>query len=278
MNEAGTSHCEPAGLNIVPIEIVSALSADTPRYWFDRHPFKTHYFNALSTSFPVGERFFIRSVRYYEKQITDVRLREQILQFVGQEGHHRIEHTHHIDILLSQGYGGVRNFERVVQALLDFLNRRFPLYALAATVALEHFTAILADELLRRPDRWLAPMHPDMRLLWQWHAVEETEHKAVAFDVYRQAGGSYALRVSAMVLETIGFLLDILIRTAYFLWKDGKFWNIRIWLEGIRFVWGRHGALGSVVGAYFRFFRRDFHPWQHNNYHFVEAFLKEYGK
>jgi predicted metal-dependent hydrolase len=278
MSQTGTSAHEPAGLTITPKEIQSALSPETPRYWFDNHPFKTHYFNALSSSFPVGERFFIRSVRHYEKQIADARLRQQILQFVGQEGHHRIEHRHHIDLMLAQGYSAVPRFEHMVQVLLDFLNKRFPLYSLAATVALEHFTAILADQLLRHPDRWLAPMHPDMRLLWQWHAVEETEHKAVAFDVYRQISGSYLLRITAMILETIGFLLDILVRTVYFLSKDGKLFSLRLWFEGVAFVWGRKGTLGSIVGEYFRFFRPSFHPWQNDNHHLIQQFLADYKK
>lgn len=276
MSRGGKAIHEPAELTITPKDINSALSEDTPRYWFDNHPFKTHYFNALSSSFPVGERFFIRSVRHYEAQIGDARLKQQILQFVGQEGHHRIEHRHHIDILLAQGYHGIRRFEHVVQVVLDFLNKRFPLYSLAATVALEHFTAILADHLLRHPDRWLTPMHPDMQLLWKWHAVEETEHKAVAFDVFQQVSGSYVLRLGAMILETIGFLLDILVRTVYFLWRDGKLFSLRLWLQGIAFVWGRKGALGSIIGDYFRFFRPGFHPWQNDNYHLVKQFLADY--
>ncbi len=278
MNQTATSAHEPAELTITPKEIHSALSPETPRYWFDNHPFKTHYFNALSSSFPVGERFFIRSVRHYEPQITDTKLSQQILQFVGQEGHHRIEHRRHIDILLAQGYGGVRRFERFVQSLLDFLNKRFPLYSLAATVALEHFTAILADQLLRYPDRWLAQMHPDMRLLWHWHAIEEAEHKAVAFDVYQQVSGNYLLRISAMIVETAGLLLDMLARTVYFLWKDGKLFNLRLWFEGVAFVWGRRGTLGSVIGDYFKFFRPSFHPWQNDNYDLIQQFLADYKK
>jgi len=276
MSQNSVSAPHPAGLTITPREIESPLSPDTPRYWFDDHPFKTHYFNALSSSFPVGERFFIRSVRHFEPRITDPRLRQQILQFVGQEGHHRIEHRHHIDLMLAQGYSGITRFEHLVQGLLDFLNKRFPLYALAATVSMEHFTAILADQLLRHPDRWLAPMHADMRLLWHWHAVEETEHKAVAYDVYQQVSGNYWLRISAMILESIGFLLDILVRTVYFLWRDRKLFSLRLWLQGIAFVWGRRGALGSVVGEYFKYFRPGFHPWQNDNYYLVEKFIAEY--
>jgi len=278
MSDNNSEPLVPGDADFVPKEIQSPLSPDTPRYWFDNHPFKTHFFNALSTSFPVGERFFIRSVRKYESRITDPRLKNQVLQFVGQEGRHRVEHNHHIDLLLQQGYGGIRVFERFVQRLLDFLNKHFPLYSLAATVSIEHLTAIMADQLLRHPERWSAPMHPDMRLLWQWHAVEETEHKAVAFDVYQQVFGSYYLRVIAMFLESTGFLLDILARTIYFLWKDGKLFNLRLWIQGIVFVWGPKGVFGSIILEYFKFYLPGFHPWQNDNRELIQQFLADYKK
>jgi len=261
-----------------PKEINVPFSPDTPRYWFDNHPYKTHFLNALSSSFPVGERFFIRSVRHFESRISDPVLKEQVLQFVGQEGRHRVEHNHHIELLVSQGYTGLKVFERTVQRLTDFLNRHFPIYSLAATVSIEHLTAILADQLLRHPERWSEPMHPDMRLLWQWHAVEETEHKAVAFDVYQTVFGSYYVRIIAMILESSAFLLDIFARTVYLLWKDKKLFSIRLWAQGIAFVWGYRGLFGSSVLQYFKFFLPGFHPWKNNNYYLVQNFLAEYKK
>ena len=267
---------EPADLKITVRDVHPQLGNDTPRYWYDNDPFKTHYFNALSSTFPVGERFFIKSVRHYEDQITKESLKTQVKNFVGQEGHHSIEHDVHIRLLLDQGYKGISRFERIDKVLLDTMNRRLPRFALAATIALEHFTAILADEILRHPDRWIVPMHPDMQVLWRWHAIEETEHKAVAFDVYQENVGSYGLRVTAMIVETFGLLADVFFRTAYFLWKDGLFWKPKIWMHGVSFVWGKNGALRSVFREYFKFYRRDFHPWQHNNYHFIKEFESKY--
>lgn len=278
MSEHNSNSIHPSDLVFTPKEINAPLSPDTPRYWFDNHPFKTHFLNALSSSFPVGERFFIRSVRHFESRIHDPRLKEQVLQFVGQEGRHRVEHNHHIDLLVSQGYTGLKGFERFVQKLADFLNKHFPIYSLAATVSVEHLTAIFADQLLRHPERWIEPMHPDMRLLWQWHAVEETEHKAVAFDVYQQVFGSYYIRVLAMILESSAFLADIFVRTVYLLWKDKKLFNIRLWMQGIAFVWGYRGLFGSCVLEYFKFFLPGFHPWKNNNYALVQSFLAEYKK
>jgi predicted metal-dependent hydrolase len=227
----------------------------------------------ISSTFPEGERFFVRSVRHYLGNIHGEELQRQVAQFTSQEGYHGIEHDDHIDILRAQGYSGIDRCIAFDKRSLNWLNRRFPRFSLAATAAIEHFTAILANQLLSHPERWIEPMHPDMQLLWQWHAAEETEHKAVAFDVYQQVSGSYGIRVAAMGVETLGLLADVFFRTAYFLYRDGKLFRPRLWLEGWRFVWGRKGVFGSVLRDYRRYYRRDFHPWDCDNYRLVTEFL-----
>ncbi len=259
---------------IVPRRIVGGPSADTPRYWFDGHPFKTHVFNALSSTFPEGERFFVRSVRHYRDRIHGEPLSQQIRAFTSQEGRHGIEHDRHIGILRAQGYTRIDRFIGFDKRALNWLNRRAPLFSLAATAAIEHFTAIMANQLLSRPDLWTDPMHPDMRILWQWHAVEETEHKAVAFDVFQQLGGRYGLRVAAMAVETLGFLADVFFRTVYFLHRDGCLFRPRLWAEGWRFVWGRDGLFRSILRDYWRYYRLGFHPWDCDNYQLVTEFLE----
>ena len=52
--------------------------------------------------------------------------------------------------------------------------------------ALEHFTAILAHQLLGNP-RHLAGADPESAALWRWHAIEEIEHKGVAYDTWLHA-------------------------------------------------------------------------------------------
>ncbi len=79
---------------------------------------------------------------------------------------------------------------------------------LATTIALEHFTAIVAHQLLTNP-KATEGMHPNVKPLWLWHAVEETEHKAVCFDVYQQVGGGYLNRALNMARVMLGFLLGI---------------------------------------------------------------------
>jgi hypothetical protein len=91
---------------------------------------------------------------------------------------------------------------------------------LASTAALEHFTATLAEQLLSDPDVRAMVGHEAMRNLFLWHALEEAEHKAVAFDVYRAVGGSERTRVWTMKVIRTAFLIDLLVQTAISLALD----------------------------------------------------------
>ena len=173
-----------------------------PRYWADKDPFLTHMLNALSATFPEGERMFIDSVRAFRDRITDPEMQKAVSDFIGQEAMHSKEHlaynayakAHDIDL------GFIENF---VKQRVAFIQKQFPpIRQLAITCALEHFTAILANQLLENPEVMgeLDAAYGDM---FMWHAVEETEHKAVAYDVYQQVSGDYATRVRAMAITTV---------------------------------------------------------------------------
>ena len=251
-------------------------SAETPRYWFGGLAFETHFFNALSSTFPEGERFFIQSVRLGAAGLTDPALKTQIAAFTGQEGQHSMEHDAHVDLLVGQGYTALRRGNALMRTVLRWFTRHFPRYSLAATTAVEHLTAVLAEGLMHDKVRWLAPMTADMRLLWHWHAVEETEHKAVAFDVYQQTHKSVALRRLAMVNVLPGLLLEVFVRQCYFLARDGRLFDFTEWQRGMRFLWGSDGLLRWLIRGHRTFYRRDFHPWQIDNSDQIQSFLVDY--
>src|SRR5690606_17956585 len=187
----------PEGLHIRPRQPEFDLPSPMPRHWHSGDAFKTHFFNAMSVLFPDGERFFIDSVRLFREQIEDPLLKEQIRGFIGQEGHHSREHLVYSQRLRELGYD-VDRLEHALQRRLGFVKKHLPgKLQLAATCATEHLTAIMADALLTEPN-WLDGADPRMARLWRWHALEETEHKAVAFDVYQQACGRKWLRRRAM--------------------------------------------------------------------------------
>jgi uncharacterized protein len=247
------------------------LSDATPRYWYGGDPGATHFLNALSTVFPPGEAFFVRSVQHYRALATDPAEQAAIRGFCGQEGVHSRVHERHVEILGRQGYPALANvFNRGADRELRRWNRHAPRFALATTAALEHLTAIMARRALSDPS-WSAPMHADMAPLWQWHAMEEAEHKAVAFDLLRKVSKSHALRVAAMLFATFGLLADNYLRLVYLLAKDRLLLDARVWWRHLRFVWGRDGFYRGLARDYRRWYRRDFHPWQRDDGPLIDA-------
>jgi predicted metal-dependent hydrolase len=176
--------------------------AGVPKRWFADSAAATQLANGVNLLFPAGERFFVRSVRHYMDRIEDPHLLAQVRGFFGQEGRHAQAHERFFDTLREQGYdidAILKPYEALAYGRIE--KSTSPALRLAVTVALEHFTAIMAEDALAGGD--LEGAHPIMRQLLEWHAVEELEHKAVAFDVLRAFHPSYTLRVTGMALASL---------------------------------------------------------------------------
>jgi predicted metal-dependent hydrolase len=182
------------------------------RHYVDGDLVMSHLVAVLSATFPEGEDFFIRSVRHYADRITDPELREQVKGFIGQEQTHSREHQALNDRLQQMGYPTHR-VDRAVRRNLARADRFMPpIDRLAMTAALEHYTAALAETLLT-DERALAMLGTtEVRNMLLWHAIEESEHKAVAYDVYRAVGGTEQTRIRVMRFVTFMFLARV---TAY---------------------------------------------------------------
>ena len=168
----------------------------------------SHFVATLSAVFPEGEKFFIRSVKHYRDRITDPVLKDQVAGFMGQESVHGREHGAFNQHLARLGYPTLR-VDRLLRHGLGFRTRHVaPIANLASTAALEHFTATLAELVMRSEETREAMGHDAVRDLFLWHALEESEHKAVAFDVYRAVGGSERLRILTMKLVRYMFVLS----------------------------------------------------------------------
>lgn len=250
------------------------IPEDTPRYYMDGDPYATHLLNALSVTFPPGERFFMASVRALRDRVSDPKLREQIKGFLAQEGLHSREHTSLNAWLDRLGYPASRFEAEVAQELSQHSDN--PLEDLAVTCALEHFTAIMAEAWLNSPEL-RARCHENVRPLWTWHALEELDHKAVAFDVYVAAGGSYELRAMVMLGVTIGLILGISSYHLQLMAHDGQLTNFKSWARGLWRYWGPRGHFTRLIPAYLRYFRRDFHPWAKDDQALIAHFERELG-
>lgn len=265
-------------MDIIPRKILRQPQIASPKYWYDNKAFETHFFNALSSTFPEGERFFIISVRNYAAQITDPKLKEQVERFISQEGQHSREHEAHLKLLADQGFALLIRMNRWERGVMRWFAKTLPRYALALTLTIEHVTAIFAATLLSNQARLCESMHTDYRLLWRWHAVEEIEHKAVAFDVYEQTGGGVGLRRLAAMQVAIFFPAILFLRHGLLLAKDGVLFDFAQWRRGCVFLLGRNGLLRKVMGAYSRCLSREFHPWRHNNAHHIDEFTRYHSE
>ncbi|HEX3796664.1 MAG TPA: metal-dependent hydrolase [Acidimicrobiales bacterium] len=169
----------------------------------------SHLAAGLSAVFPDGEDFFVRSVRHFRDQITDPALKRQVAGFIGQEAVHGREHRVFNDRLDELGYP-VKRVERLTKWGLQLRERVAPPKAnLAATAALEHFTATLAELVLTSEEVRGLFGADAVRDLFVWHALEESEHKAVAFDVYKAVGGTERMRVWTMNFMRYGFVVGM---------------------------------------------------------------------
>lgn len=180
----------------------------------------SHLAASLSAVFPDGEDFFVRSVRHYRSEITDPELKVQVAGFIGQEAMHGREHRAFNDRLAELGYP-TKAVERFTKRGLAFRERVAPpISNLAATAALEHFTAVLAELILTSPEARRLFGDDNVRNLFLWHALEESEHKAVAFDVYRAVGGSERMRVLTMLGVRYSFVVGMAVQVAISLAGD----------------------------------------------------------
>src|SRR3954452_10981519 len=235
----------------------------------------SHVAASLSAVFPDGEDFFVRSVRNFRDQITDAELKRQVAGFIGQEAMHGREHRTFNDRLDELGYP-TKRFERFTKKGLEIRERLLPASSnLAATAALEHFTATLAELVLSSEETRDLFGHDEVRNLFLWHALEESEHKAVAFDVYKAVGGTERTRVWTMNAITFGFIVGMTLQVIVSLLGDRDTYNPRKLRRSLRKVM-RSPIMRKELWHQLRDYNRaDFHPDDRDTNGLVEQWRTE---
>ncbi len=267
---------------IVPRENLDfGLDGDIPRHWLGGDPFKTRFFDALSVTFPEGERFFISCVRDYREQVSDVSLQEEIRAFMRQEAQHGRVHTLYNNRLKAHGID-VDWLERMQRETQDRIRRhRSRKMTIATTAAFEHLTAIMCHGFVERKDL-VADFDPRMRAMYAWHAMEEVEHKAVAFDVMQKvANVGYLRRTGAMLMISFFYLIRTFSLMHYMLRKDGYgFWRqTLLWPAGLWWLYKpKRGLWTGVMGHYLQYFRPGFHPWDEGQLHSYQVWLEVFNR
>ena len=237
------------------------------RWWLDNDPVATAFYNALSVTFPKGEAFFIESVKAF-REGTPQRLNDEIRAFVKQEINHTREHVAFNRRVTDAGYD-VSDLEEKVDEALALTKGRPEIANLASTMALEHFTAIIAQQLLANP-RHLAGAEPEASAMWRWHASEEIEHKGVAYDTWLHATRDWSrwqrwkVKSLVMLVVTKEFYKNRAKGMLELLRQDGLT-GPKVWAKLFWYAFGRPGMARKILGAWVSFFMPGFHPWNHDD-------------
>ncbi|WP_133365474.1 metal-dependent hydrolase [Qipengyuania sediminis] len=249
------------------------------RRWWAGEPFGTAWHNALSATFPRGEAFFIESVKAH-RDGADPRLEAEIRAFVRQEINHTREHVAFNRLAQAHGYH-IEAIDRRVEEMLALTKGRPVILNLAATMALEHYTAMMAAEFLGNPEHF-TQADPDVRRMWEWHAVEEIEHKGVAFDTWNHATRGWSgwkrwkVRSLMMLVVTARFFANRWRDTIELLAQDG--------ITGWRARWGlfaylawKPGIVRRIIPAWIAYFKPGFHPWDHDDRALIGKYEGEFS-
>ena len=258
------ANATPDDLVIHPRDISFRCKGGNERWWMGSDPVATAYYNAFSASFPQAERYFIDAVRRYRDRAGPV-LQKQIAAFIAQESMHSREHVAFNREAICGGYDLAR-INEILKSRFDRCRKLSPLVQIASTAALEHFTTILAREAVGNPPH-LETAPAEIRRLWSWHAGEEMEHKAVAFDTLMLAterltrAGRWLLRACVMVAST-WYLFNFMVRGVEEFFRQDGIASPVTWLKFLKFAFITPGVIRRVSARYLSWYVPGFHPWQ----------------
>jgi predicted metal-dependent hydrolase len=252
---------------------------ETPSRWWAGDAFGTAWHNALSATFPRGEAFFIEAVKAH-REGADPKLAQEIRAFVKQEINHTREHIAFNRLAQDAGYD-IAAIDKRVEDMLALTKGRPVIVNLAATMALEHYTAMMAHEFLANPAHF-ENADPEVRDMWRWHAVEEIEHKGVAFDTWNHATRDWSkwrrwkARSLMMLIVTSRFFVNRTHDALNLLAQDG--------ITGWKARWGlfayltyKPGVVRRIFPAWLAYFKPGFHPWDHDDRELIGKYESEFS-
>ena len=257
----------PDDLTITVRDLRFGRAAKPGKWWLAGNPVATHWHNALSATFPRGEAMFIESVKAHRSGVPP-KLEAEIRAFVKQEINHTREHLVFNKAAIDAGYD-LETIDRRLEANLALTKDRPPIINLAVTIALEHYTAMMANDFLSNPKHF-AGAEQESAQMWRWHAMEEIEHKGVAYDTYLHATKDWTrwrrwkLKSIMMLLVSGSFLKNRWNDTLELLAQDG-ITGPKVKLQLAWYLVGSPGVLRRVFPAWCAYFLPGFHPWNHDD-------------
>lgn len=269
----------PADLTITVRDQRFGRNRTPARWWLNGDPVATAWHNALSATFPRGEAFFIEAVKAHRDGASP-KLAEEIRAFVKQEINHTREHVAFNRSAKDAGYD-LDKIERRLEENLAMTKDRPAILNLAVTMALEHYTAMMAQQFLKDPIHF-AGADDETAAMWRWHAMEEIEHKGVAYDTYLHATRGFTpykrwkLRSIMMLVVTKNFIrnrwndsLDLLAQDGL----TGAKWKWRL----LTYLLVTPGILRKIFPAWCAYFMPGFHPWNHDDRALIGKYESEFS-
>lgn len=265
----------PGDLSIMPRDRRFCRENKPERWWMNGDPVATAWHNGLSVSFPIGEAFFIEHVRAH-RDGAPPKLESEIRAFVKQEINHTREHIAFNRAVTDAGYD-VSGIERRLAKKLSITEGRSEIVNLAATMALEHLTALMARHTLLHPEHY----NGESGEMWRWHMVEEIEHKGVAYDTWLHSTRDWSRwkrwKVKSLMMWVAGrnFVLGRIGDATDLMEQDGLTgWKWKARLASYLLVYP--GVLRTILPSAVLFFLPGFHPWNRDDRALIKLYDSEF--
>lgn len=228
------------------------------------------YFEALSIFLTYGEDLVIETARHHRQFLTDPELKRRVTVLIGQEAIHSRVHNEWNEVLAQHRFP-VSLYRFLGSKVFEYGFLRFPQpLKLSMMAGIEHFTAVLAEFMMKHEDHFFHSSDERQRALWMWHMLEESEHKDIAYDVYQTLSGRYPLRVIGFVLALITIIGLVPLAAVLIppIRQPAKLVSLSYWRDvgrSARLLFGpRDGVYGSTLAHIFDYLRPDFHPNDHD--------------
>ena len=249
--------------------------------FYENTEFATAYFEALSIFLTFGEELVIDTARYHRQFIDDPKLKQRVTALIGQEAIHTKMHNEFNDVLAQHRFP-VTLYRFLADKVFEYGFKRFPnRLQLSMMAGIEHFTAVLAEYMMKHEQVFEITEDEKQRALWMWHMLEESEHKDIAYDVYQELSGSYPLRVLGFAIAafTIVGLVPFAASLIPVMRKPKKLLNfslVKDFRRSVPMLFGRKdGVYGSTLGHIFDYLRPDFHPNDHDTTEYLEYYKEK---
>jgi predicted metal-dependent hydrolase len=223
--------------------------------WLNNNLYTTHMFNSPSIGVPYIEGLVNFAVKQALPKISDKQMLEECLNFVTQETSHSREHIKYNRQLNQLGYHADNIANNIKKKLIHFKKKSSLLTVLAMAAAFENLAGAVSITVFE--DNILEHADPMIKDFWEWHLMEELEHKTIVFDLYQHLGGGYLRRILIYTITMIYYCYYSLKIYLSFVKKDGG-----SKIKGFLFVSSRKSFFMKSLFRSLIFYKFKFHPNQ----------------